>query len=543
MENVKDKKSSNSFLKGAAILGIAAIVIKIIGATFRIPLANKIGDLGMGYYQSAYPIYIYLSVIATAGIPTAIAKIVSEKVAIGDHKGANRILKVSLGLMMVIGGTISLALVFSSPALASYVKNEKAVYSMYAIAPAIFFVSIMSVFRGYFQGYQRMEAYAWSQVIEQFARVSVGLFLAFMLVPKGLEFSAAGATFGATAGGVAGSILIFVMFLKYKNNSDFTQLVPHDDESSSKIIKRLMMVAIPITIGASILPVMTIFDLAIVMRRLNDIGILGQDANRLYGQLTGYAQTVVNLPQVITAAVQISIVPAISQFVTLNDKVRRDDTIEAGVRLALIIGLPCSVGLVLLSEGIMKLLYPMQLDIASNTGAILGILGWGVVFLSMFQITTGILQGLGKQSIPMKNLFFAAIVKVVLSYVLVGITVLNIKGAAIATVSAYALAAILNFIMVLKETKVNLSFKSVFLKPIISVAVMGIVVKFSYIILNLVVSDRLSTALAVSIGGLAYLVMLFVTNTLTDKDLEMMPGGSKLKKLNDKFGRFNKFSK
>lgn len=543
MENVKNKKQSNSFLKGAAILGIAAIVIKIIGATFRIPLANKIGDLGMGYYQSAYPIYIYLSVIATAGIPTAIAKVVSEKVAIGDHEGANRILKVSLALMMIVGGAISLALIFSAPTLSYYVKNEKAVYSMYAIAPAIFFVSIMSVFRGYFQGYQRMEAYAWSQVIEQFARVSVGLFLAFMLVSKGLEYSAAGATFGATAGGLVGSILIFIMFIKYRNTGDFTQLVPHDNESSKSIIKRLMMVAIPITIGASILPVMTIFDLAIVMRRLNDIGYMGQEANRLYGQLTGYAQTVVNLPQVITAAVQISIVPAISQFVTLKDKIRCDDTIEAGVRLALIIGLPCSVGLVLLSEGIMKLLYPMQLEIASNTGSILGILGWGVVFLSMFQITTGILQGIGKQNIPMKNLFFSAILKAVLSYVLVGVKVLNIRGAAIATVSAYALAAILNFIMMVKETKIKISFKDVFLKPIISVAVMGLVVKLSYIILNLMISERLSTAIAVTLGGVVYLIMLFVTNTLTDKDLEMMPGGSKLKKLNEKMGKLNKFLK
>lgn len=542
MEKVKKQKPSNSFLKGVAILGMAGIIIKIIGATFRIPLANKIGDLGMGYYQSAYPIYMYLSVIATAGIPTAIAKIVSEKVAIGDHIGANRILKVALTLMMIVGGTISLSLIFSSPMLAQYVKNEKAVYSLYAIAPAIFFVSIMSVFRGYFQGYQKMEAYAFSQVIEQFARVTVGLSLAFMLVPKGLEYSSAGATFGATAGGIAGSILIFIMFIKYKNTGDFTQLVEHDNETSKSIIKRLMMVAIPITLGASILPVMTVFDLAIVMRRLNDIGYMGQEANKLYGQLTGYAQTVVNLPQVVTAAVQISIVPAISQFVTIGDRVRRDDTIEAGVRLALIIGLPCSVGLVLLSEGIMKLLYPMQMDIASSTGDILGILGWGVIFLSMFQITTGILQGIGKQSIPMKNLFFSAILKGILSYVLVGVSVLNIKGAAIATVSAYALASILNFIMMVKETKVSLSFKSVFLKPIVSVAVMGIVVKFSYILMTLAISERISTALSVAIGGATYIVMLFVTNTLTDKDLEMMPGGSKLKKLNEKFGRFNKFS-
>lgn len=543
MESAKEKKSSNSFLKGAAILGIAAIVIKIIGATFRIPLGNKIGDLGMSYYQSAYPIYIYLSVIATAGIPTAIAKIVSERVAVGDHQGASRVLKTILIVMVFLGGFISLAFILSSPYLAHYVNNEKSIYSMYAIAPAIFFISIMSVYRGYFQGYQRMEAYAWSQVIEQFCRVVCGLFLAFTLFPIGVEYAAAGATFGATAGGVAGSILIFIMYLRFRKTGDFTQLRDTEEETTKDIIKRLLMVAVPITIGASIMPVMQMFDLAIVMRRLVDIGFAADDANKLYGQLTGYAQAVVNLPQVITAAVQISIVPAISQFVSLNNSEKRDDTIEAGVRLALIIGLPCSVGLVLLSDGIMKLLYPLQMEIASSTGAILGVLGWGVLFLSIFQITTGILQGLGKQNVPMKNLLVGALLKGVLCYVLVGIPKINILGAAMATITAYAVASMLNIVSMIRITGIKLNFTNVFLKPIVSVGFMGLVVKLSYMLTSTVTSERLATVVAVTLGGIVYIVMLFVTNTLTDKDLEMMPGGSKLKKLNDKLGKYNKFFK
>lgn len=539
------KKTGQSFMKGAAILGVAAIIIKVMGAFFRIPLANLIGDEGMSYYQTAYPMYNWLIVISTAGFPAAIAKTIAERNAVGDYYGAHRVFKTILKLMAAVGFVGMLVMMLGAEWVTTYVKNTGGYYSFLALGPAILFVAVMSAFRGYFQGLQDMKPYAFSQIIEQFFRVGLGLGLAFMLFGKGLEFASAGATFGATSGAFSGFLIIFIYYQRMKKKGalgDIDNKLPNQPEESEKeIIGKVMKIAIPITIGASVIPIMTMLDLFIVMRRLHDIGIVEQ-ANDLYGQLTGYSQTLVNLPQTVTAAVQISLVPAIAALSARRAGKEMNETIEAGLRLGLIIGLPCSLGLVTLAEPIMKLLYPMQIEIASSTGSILAILGWGVLFLSMYQVTTGILQGLGKQNLPARNLFMGAILKGVLSYTLVGIPALNIRGAAIATVSAFACASILNFVSLMKIVDFKPNWTKIFFKPAIDGAVMVVAVKITYFIVNKLAlggfgvlnAGRVATVAAVAVGGLTFLVMIFVTNTLTEEDMDMMPGGSKLKKISRK---------
>lgn len=533
--NQQENKGASTFIKGAAILGIAAIIIKVMGAIFRIPLANMIGDDGMGYYQTAYPIYNFILVISTAGIPTAIAKIVSEKLAVGDVHGADRVFQVTFRVMSIVGLMMATLMVIGAKPLVSFLHNEKAYLSVIAIAPSILFVSMMAVYRGYFQGRQSMHAYAASQLVEQLIRVVLGLSLAYLFIKKGVEYASAGATFGASAGGLFGLCIIVLMYMQHRKKNVLQPSGSHGVESANAILKNLLMVAIPITIGASIMPVMTLFDLGIVLRRLVDIGYTPVQANELYGQLTGYAQTLVNLPQVLTAAIQISIVPAIAHFVALNDKKQTDHTVETGLRLALIIGLPSAVGLSILAEPIMRLLYPMQVEIAHNTGAILSILGFGIIFLSLFQVTTGILQGLGKQKVPAYNLMFGALVKMILSYVLVGIPTLHVMGAAWSTVIAFAVAAALNHISLVRYAKMKIDYMHIFVKPLIDVVVMALAVWMVYKPLTHVLSPSIATATAIMIGGFVFVVMLFVTHTLTDEDLKLLPGGTKLRKLQNKF--------
>jgi stage V sporulation protein B len=524
----------NSFLKGAVILGVAGIVVKILGAFFRIPLGNYIGDTGMSYYQSAYPVYNWLLVISTAGLPTAIAKMVSEKNAIDDLDALHKIFKTAFMVMFVIGLISSGMLFIGASTIVNFVKNPKAIYSMRAIAPALFFVSIMSVFRGYFQGLQRMKPYAISQVIEQLFRVIVGLSLAIFFLSQGTEYAAAGATFGASVGGLFGFVVIVIMYLRTRDEifidkkpKKFPQL------STKEIIVRLFKIAIPVTLGASVLPIMNLIDLGIVMRRLHSIGMAAQ-ANELYGQLTGYAATLVNLPQVITAAVQISIVPAVSHIM-IKEKEKLNHTIENGIRTALLIGLPAAVGLVTLSEGIIGLLYPMQMDLIVSTGRILSVLGWGIAFLSLFQVTTGILQGLGRQTIPAKNLFVGAIIKLILSYVLIGIPQLNILGAALSTVIGFGVAAFLNFYTLKKLVQLDISYYKVFVKPLIVVVLMGIIVKIAYMIgVQLTNSIRLATVIGIFFGVLSYAILLFKTNTITEDDYRFIPGGDKIRDIRKK---------
>lgn len=529
------RNSSSTFIRGAAILGAAAILVKVLGAFFRIPLGNIIGDKGMGYYQGAYAYYIMLLTASTAGIPTAIAKIVSERLAKGNERGAMSIVRVSNILMLVIGiGTAALLFVFA-PLITDANQNYGSLMSMRALAPALFFVSMMAVYRGYFQGRQMMEPFAISQVVEQLFRVVGGLGLAVVFLKSGFEYAAAGATFGATTGAVIGFIVVYYMYRKFVKTSgiDFQQ-GSDEHESFWRVLGEILLVAIPITIGASVMPIMGLFDASIVIVRLKEIGFSGPEAESLYGQLSGFAQSIVNLPQVITAAVQISIVPSIANLRTLRDFKGLTHNVETGMRLAMIIGLPTAVGISLLAEPIIRLLYFNQPDVWVTTGKILAVYGWGIIFLSLYQITTGIIQGFGKPVLPAIFLMVGAIFKLVLNYVLVSLPALNVLGAAIATVTAFAVAAVLNVVYIMTRKEIDLSVSKIFFRPMIDAAVMGIVVVVSHMVLVMVLPDRLATTVSILIGGFIYLIMLFVTDTITDEDLDMMPGGGKIKKLGSK---------
>lgn len=535
-----NKNPGSNFLKGAAILGLAAIIVKILGAFFRIPLGNILGGKGMSYYQGAYAFYIQLVVISTAGIPTAIAKIISERLAVGDERGASKVLKVTTYLMMVLGSVSALIMFFLAPTIANKTGNHGSVYSMYALVPALLFVSLMSVYRGYFQGRQLMKPYAVSQVIEQFFRVIGGLILAVVFVSAGFEYAAGGATLGASIGSFAGFLAIYYMYRKFvKENGEMLSQGEKQQESAWKILGEIFLIAVPITIGASVMPVMSITDASIVIVRLQSIGIDNEMAQSLYGQLSGFAQSIVNLPQVVTAAVQISIVPAIANLRIRGDKEGLSHNIETGLRLAMLIGLPCAVGISTLSEPIIQLLYPLQPDVWATTGKILGIYGWGIIFLSLYQITTGMIQGLGKPILPAMFLMVGAVLKVVLTYVLVAIPALNVMGAAVSTIIAFAVAASLNVGFILTRKEVKISYHQVFVKPIVDVVVMGVVVVGTYSLLNWIMPGRVTTVISILVGGMVYLWMLFATDTITDDDLAIIPGGGKLAKLKNKlnFGK------
>ncbi|HCU07645.1 MAG TPA: polysaccharide biosynthesis protein, partial [Clostridiales bacterium] len=297
-----DAQKNKTFVKGALILGIAGLTIKVLGAAFRIPLTNIIGDDGMGYYQTAYPIYVLFLTIATAGIPTAISRMVAERNAIDQPYEAHRVFKLSFLLLLAIGLTSSSILFFGAERITALIKEPEAVHAMKAIAPALFFVPLMASFRGYFQGRQNMTPTAVSQVIEQLFRVAVGLGLAVYLLPKGLQYSAAGASFGATAGGIFGFLGILILYLFHKK--EIAADLEHADrtpiENTGAILLGLLVIAVPITIGASIMPIINAIDTAIVKSRLVDIGYDSALARSLYGQLTGMAAPLINFPQVLT---------------------------------------------------------------------------------------------------------------------------------------------------------------------------------------------------------------------------------------------------
>jgi stage V sporulation protein B len=529
----------HSLLKGTLILSIAGVIVKVIGAVYRIPLANIITSEGMGYYGSAYPIYGFLIAISTTGLPTAISKLVSEKMALGQTAEAHRVFRVSFVTLFAVGLVSSTALFAASKYLVNAIQNPKAYYSMIAVAPALFFVPLMSAFRGYFQGLQNMVPTALSQVFEQLGRVIVGFVLAIVLLPKGLEYAAAGASFGASSGAVAGLIVIYIVYLfnKKKILAEDRQGPIGVRESMSSILYRLFAIAIPITLGTSVMPLMTLIDLGIVVRRLQFAGFSIEQSNSMYGQLSQMAATLINFPQVITVALAASLVPAISESLARRDwqGLRRKSVV--GMKTGILVGLPASAGLFVLARPIMLMLYPRE----PEAWMVMQVLALGFVFLAVIQTATGMLQGIGKPIIPVKNLLIGSVFKLVTSYFLTGVAAINIRGAALGTVVGYMVAAVLDYAAVKREIGIRIGIMDSLIKPAAATVVMSAAAATVYAAaLKAVGSNTLATLTAVSAGAALYGVVLVLIGGVTAGELELMPGGKRITALLKRTGIFKK---
>lgn len=528
----------NSFLKGAAILGIAGVIVKILGAIYRIPLTNIITNEGMGYYQTAYPLYTLLLTASTSGFPIAIAKIVSEKRAIGDFKNAHKVFKIAMAGLFIGGLLTSLFVFFTAETIVEKLGNRNAYYALIALVPALFFVPIMSAFRGFFQGSQQMAPTALSQIAEQFFRVSSGLLLTYLLLDKGIPVAAGGASFGGSVGAIAGTIVMgFIYLYKRKQiNGELKLSIISEEYAVEQIIKDLLIIAIPITLGAAIVPIMDTIDVGIVLKRLQTIGYTEVEANGLYGNLKGMAQTLINLPQVFSIAIAMSLVPAISDANARKNKKEIEKIISSGIRTTLLVGLPAALGLFVLSKPIIGLLYyKSDIETITNTGNLLAILSLGVIFLTLVQALSAILQGLGKPLMPAINLLIGAIFKIILSYILTAIPSINIYGAAISTVVAFAIAAMLDMLSLISYGKIKLSLRNIFVKPFISAVGMAVAAMLSYYFLMDIVGGKLSTIIAVIVGGILYVILLIITGAITSEDLHLLPKGDKIEKQLSRF--------
>lgn len=539
--------SKQSLLKGATILGIAGIFVKLLGAMFRLPLVNWIGDTGMANYGPAYYIYAFLVIVATSGLPVAISKMVSESISLGNYYQAHKVFKISISMMIAIGCIFTAILFFFAPTIASLMGNKDAALGMQMIAPALILVPTMAAFRGYFQGMQNMKPTAVSQVIEQFFRVVVGLGLAytmFFISGDGTLYDkfakgAAGANFGATAGALGG--LLMIMFIYYLSKRNINKRVVRTQglgaESSRSIVKRILQIAVPITIGAAILPIMNLVDSAIVMNRLTSAaGFSYETAKSLYGQLSGFVGSLINFPQIVTQAVAVSIVPIIAAAHKRRNQLEIDKNTSMGIRMSVIIGYPCAIGLMVLSKPILLLLYPRQAESATSAASVLAIMAFGIIFLSIALTLVGILQGIGKQMIPVKNMFIGMIFKIILTWILVSFNSINVNGAAIGTVVAYGISVVLNLKAVVKYTKVKIDYVLSFVRPMISAIAMGIIVLLSYKGIMLVLGkNSIATLISIGIGGIVYGVMILKTKAISIDEIRIMPKGDKLAKIAKKF--------
>jgi len=529
--------TKENFIRGAAVLAVFGLIGKMLGSVFRIPLTNIIGAQGMANYQVAYPVYALLIVVSASGLPAAVSRMVSERVSTGDWRGARKVFRVSLVSLAIIGAVSSVLLFSAASPIARAVKMPSASVSLMAISPALLFVSLLSAYRGYFQGLQMMTPTAVTQLVEQAVKLGAGLLFAFLWSKNGVEYGAAGALLGVALSECCALAVIMGVYRKKKRElvSLCARSANKRPVSTREILSDLAAIALPVTIGGCLMPAVGFADTLIVTNAMASVDYSAYNplsAGASFGVLTGSVNPLINMPAVISLALCTSLVPAVSEARATRDYAALSRRSAFGLRLSVLIGLPCMAGMFVLAGPIVSLLYsagltPDELAVAEG---LLRILSAGVLFLTVLQTMTGILQGAGHQFIPLFSLCAGAAVKVLLSVVLIRVPALNISGAAIGTSACYVVACALNTAAVIKYAKPRIRFFSGLAAPSLSAAVMGVFASFLY--------DALSrfgntAAALISIAGavLVYAAMLLITGSIKKEDMELLPGGIIVQKL------------
>ncbi len=536
MESTK----KTSFVKGAAILAAAGLICKLIGVFFRIFAVRIVGEEGMFYYELVYPTYSWLLIISSSGIPTAISRMVAERAAIGNHDGARRVFRRSLLLLLLIGAITSALMFFGAEWIGSTVLGggEGTKYSMMALAPALLFVSLICAYRGYLQGLQRMTGTSISQFAEQVFKFIFGLLIARILFHKyaGTEFAyaagAAGLLFGVT---ISEILALGVMMIFYRHTRGQYPALIQDPNPHERVITPMLAIAIPITLGASILPIANLLDSAMIKRLLESIGFSEEYARLNYTSLCTYVRSIINLPATLTVGIAMSIVPAISAARARDDREGMQKLSLLSLKISMAIGLPCAVGLSVLAGPIIKLLYsrvtPEAFTIAVR---LMNVAAYTVVFISLVQTATGALQGAGKHRLPMWFLLIGGVTKVAVNFIFIPMKEINILGAVFSNLACFGVAGILDTVALLKVTKAKLNVLDTFLKPAIASALMGAAAWGVQKLLSGIGifqgnwMSRLATILAIIAAFAVYMFLMLLFGMFTKEELTYIPGGRKL---------------
>ena len=512
----------NRFLKGAMILTIAGVIVKIIGAFSKVLVARILGGEGIGLYMMAYPIYQIIVSISAAGIPGAISIMIAEKLANRDMRGVQQVFNVSLRVLTLVGIIFSVGLYASAEWLIKWniITDSRALIPIQLLSPAIIAVTILSCFRGYFQGFQYMVPTGTSQVFEQIFRVGSMVGLAYYFIDSGLHLAAGGATF-ATFPGVLAGLIVLVYFYRSQRSLRQQMLSEQNEEApierTSAAIKRLFALTIPVSMANIMLPMVSLIDTFIVPKRLMDIGYYLNEATRQFGYLTGMATSLIGLPIILTTSLAASLVPAVSEAHTQGDVHRIVKRAETAIKIANMFTIPACIGLCVLATPISQLIYATP-----HAGPVIAVISLSIVFLGWQQITAGVLQGLGRTIIPMVSIFIGLLVKTFLDYELTGSVELGINGAAWATNLNFAIAALINYIFVKRYVGSILNILEL-LKIIVSAMAMGGATQVIYVSTVDLLGNGGAVTVAIVVAIFVYGLSLWLTKAVVKDDIYHFP--------------------
>lgn len=602
------EQKKQTMLNGALILSLAVVVIKIIGVFYKMPLTSLIGGVGRGYFNSAYEIYTPIYAISMSGLPIAVSRLVSESVALQRFSEARMVFKTALRIFFVIGivGTVVLLLV--SLPYTKYVAGPRNLPAVVAIAPSLFFCCIMSAYRGYYEGLRNMKPTAISQIFEAFAKLIVGLGAAYAIVSIGLNqfntglaaatdaiahnnvvpqiivfgrqvndlseaystiypLSAAGAILGVTSGTIIGTIYLAILHSIKGDGFTRAQILNSPVSPSKKTLaKRLVVVATPIIMASLVLSVTNIIDTITIQSRLaHAISMNPEVIKSMYAASLAAAKTLdtdlvkylwgvygssvdfKNLVPMLIVSLGVSALPALSAAWAVNDKKTAKTTIETVLRITMLVALPAGIGIGVLAEPILTLIYGRgaSADIIPIAAPLVAAYGYATALISVSLPITNMLQAIGRADIPLKSLLIGALAKILCNYILVGNPAYNINGAPFGTIICYAIIVSLNLFYLLKISKVRLNVISVFIKPFACSALCGVtawtVYHFALKSLqggqNEITTKNvtISAILAMALAALIFVAGILLLKGLARDDVIALPKGEKIVKVLEKY--------
>ncbi|MGN0628683.1 MAG: polysaccharide biosynthesis C-terminal domain-containing protein [Oscillospiraceae bacterium] len=572
-----------NFLQGALILSAAAIIVKIIGAAYKIPLMNIIGGEGFGYYNTAYTIFTPLYTIATAGIPVAVARMVSECVTLGRYRDVRRIFQISMTCFLVTGTAGSLIMLLGSKFLAGTVcDNPGAALAVIMLSPAVFFLCMTSAYRGYYQGLRNMYPTAVSQIIEAVVKVCVGLGLTVLVMNWGIaEYEKNGSFYGidlgismegvsaasavapvaaaAAIGGVMISTMVGMLYMMfhYRFRGDgISQAELYDAPEAqprSTLLKTLIAISVPVCLATLSTNITNLIDLVSLMSRMEyairldhetvlamyegllpaDLGLDGLP-NYLYGVYSGMPVTLFNLVPAIATTFGTAALPSVAAAWTSHNRHRIKNSIDTVLRLTTIVAIPAGFGLSVLSKEILTLLYPMRLTEVEIAAPLLRVMGITVIFVCTCASCHSVLQGIGKERLPLFFMLAGAGVKLVINYIFVAIPSLNIQAAPYGSLICYIFIMVMDIAAINRSAGIRVNLYAVFIKPLFAGAICAAGAKFGYVFCNIFLSDNMSTAFAIVIAVIIYCVTMLLIKGITKKDFLMVPKGEKIAEILEK---------
>lgn len=518
MEKTKKNLTSN-FAKGTLILTIGALVCKVVGAFYRIPLSNILGPEGIGIYQLIFPVYSLFLIFASGGVPAALSKLVAFCRAKGETTRAKRFLIQAIIVLTIFSAFFALIFIFLGKQIATFQGNSLASLGYLGAALAVVFASILTAFRGYFQGYQNMLPTAVSQIIEQVLKLVLGLTFASLLTSKGVEFGAMGAMIGVAAGEVVAFLYLLVSYLFKRKKFDV--LEPLEKSTFWGDFWILLKQIFPITLNASILPLILAVDSFLIVNLLNKSGISSSFSTQMFGVYSGMVNSLINFPTIVSTALATSLIPAIS----FENGLGKNEKVGAIFKIVFFVSIPFVLIFLAFSREIIAILYPSATygELQEIGAVLLRICAINVFYISVLQVATAILQAKNKSFGAFFNLLIAGIVKVVLTIFLVQ-SQISIYGAAVASVMCYAISCGLNIIMLRNEISFGLPLRSALLIFLNSFLAVGFAIGFNYLF-ELAFSGFVSMIFSLLIAGFSYLVLCVLMPIFDDAEISKFPFG------------------